>query len=178
MSDDTGFGYVDTGGADPGENVAAGVHATGHIECGNQTDCDPFVATFSVLLDAVGVDFIGVGDFSGASIEIFSAGFFLQAFSGPNGTGTLLGTIADPGGIPVTPRAGGGFLLPASLSIVAPGIQSIVFGATALTDEDPDEHNLSIVERVRFTPVPEPGTAAMLALGLCAVASGRRHARR
>ena len=172
----SGFGNVDPNSVPPGANVAPFVNAAGFVTCGNQDDCEPFVASFSIALHAVGVDFIGVGDFSGGEAEIFHAGFFLQAWSGPDGTGTLLGQIGDPGGTPLVPRAGGGFLMPSGLSLTAPGIRSIVFGAEAVTDvEDPGTtHNLSIVERIRMAAVPEPATAALLALGLLGLAARAR----
>jgi hypothetical protein len=170
-----GFGYVLTGpDPAPDENVASGVSADGDIECGNQDNCNPFVATFSIALDAVGVDFIGVGNFAGGGAIIFSSGFFLDAWSGPDATGTLLASVADPGGAAVTPLPGGGYLLPASLSLVASGIRSIVFGATAITDEYVDPVNLSIVDRIRMIPVPEPATAGMVALGLIALSARGR----
>jgi hypothetical protein len=172
----SGFGEVDPNDVPPGGDIAAFVDANGFVACGNQDDCEPYIASFSVALDAVGVDFIGVGDFSGGEAEIFTASYFLEAWSGPDGTGTLLAQIGDPGGTPLIPRAGGGFLMPSCLSLVAPGIRSIVFGAEAVTDiEDPgNTHNLSIVERLHLTTVPEPSTAALLALGVIGLAARAR----
>jgi len=174
----SGFGYVETlGVGDPNEDVSADVVADGHTECGNQPDCNPFVATFSIALDGVGVDFLGVGDFSGGHPDILSSAFFLEAYSGPGGTGTLLASVVDPGGAPGADLPFGGSALPASLSLSAAGIRSIVFGGTTLARDEPDPHNLSIVERVRMSLAPEPSTGALLALGVGMLAVRRRTAR-
>ena len=173
----SGFGYVDTFGASPGDNVAGGVDANGHMGCGNESSCNPFVATFSIALDAVGVDFLGVGDFSGGNPEILSSGFFLDAWSGPDGSGTLLGSVFDPGGAPGAPLPFGGFALPSSLSVLAPGIRSIVFGGSTLIRDATEDNNLSVVERIRMTLAPEPSPAALLSLGLAGVAWRRRSTR-
>ena len=170
----SGFGYVDTTGL-PDENVAAGVVVNDQMECGNQPGCEPFLMNFSAVLDAVAVDFLGVGDFSGSDGDLFESTFFLFAYSGPDGTGTIVASGEHPGGPPGAPRSGGGFELPATLAAVAPAIRSIVFGSRTLSDGDGSLgiHNLAIVERVRMT-VPEPATLALVALGLLALVRERR----
>jgi hypothetical protein len=171
----SGFGYVDTTALPPGDDVSAGVIVNGQMECGNQPGCEPFVMNFSVELDAVAVDFLGVGDFSGSNGNIFESTFFLLAFSGPDGTGTLIRSSEHPGGPPGAPRSGGGFELPATLAAVAPTIRSIVFGSRTLSDGDGSlgTVNLAILDRVRMT-VPEPSTLMLVALGLLGVARARR----
>jgi hypothetical protein len=145
-------------------------------ECGNDDTCSPFVVTFSVPLDAASVDFLGAANLSGADNDILSASFFLEAWSGPNGTGTLLALVTDPG--PSLPTPVNEFDYPLSLTATVAGIRSIVFSAEALTVEyqhDPDPYkNLALVSTLRLTLVPEPCSGALLALGLALLGARRR----
>jgi hypothetical protein len=151
-------------------NVAAYVQRIG--ECGNDDTCDPFVVTFSAPLDAAGVDFLGADNLSGADNKIFSTEFFLEAWSGPNGTGTLLARVTDPG--PLLPAPVLDFVYPLSLTATVPGIRSIVFSAEALTEDYTSPVNLAILGSLRLTIVPEPASAALLALGLLLLGARRR----
>jgi hypothetical protein len=141
-------------------------------DCGNDDQCTPYVATFSVPIAGARVGFYGVANFSGSSAEITSATYFLEAWSGPNGTGTMLDRVTDPGGsgFPV-PNGPNGIHLPANLVISTSGIRSIVFGADALTTYHGTQHvNLAWGVGLTLTIIPEPATGALMALGLLMLA--------
>ena len=92
------FGYWDSGDYDPlpDESVAPFVEDVG--DCGNNDDCAPYVATFSTTVDGASIGWSGLLNASGSSASIESGSFFLEAWSGPDGTGTLLARVVDPGG--------------------------------------------------------------------------------
>jgi hypothetical protein len=156
----------------PGDDMSAFIEDVG--DCGNDDQCTPWVATFSVPLDAASVLFNGVANVSGSQAKIISATFFLEAWSGPNGTGTLLGSASDPG-FSLDPPANDYTLHPVTVALSAPGIRSIVFGADTITTYHGTQHkNLSWLGSLELTVVPEPSTGVLLALGLVGLAR-RRH---
>jgi hypothetical protein len=171
------FGYWNAGDLKLGPDDDVTPYIGSVDDCGNHDACRPYVATFSVLLDGAAVRFFGVGNFSGSDADMLSASYFLEAWSGPNGTGTLLGRVTDPGGIIPSFVPGQTFYeLPASLSISAAGIRSIVFAADVLTDSNDFDGPVNLASGVglTITIVPEPTSGALLALGLVALAARRR----
>jgi hypothetical protein len=145
----------------------------GVVSCGNQEDCAPFLADFSTALAAVSIDLIDVANTCGCGDpDPPPISFYLQAYSGANATGALLGEVILDAS-----------LGPATLAITAPvgtEIRSITFGAST---EDTGEcggdcTNLGVADNLVATPVPEPASALLLGLGLSAVAATRRRAAR
>lgn len=123
-----------------------------------------FIANFSQSLSSVSLDF---GDFGGDADTLL-----LQAFSGANGTGTLLGSAnASLVGVGSTFT----FL---TLSVTAPGINSIRFiGGSATFPNSVYYDNLSATFGTQPNPVPEPTTLLLLGTGIAGVAAKLRQRR-
>lgn len=139
------------------------------ISCGNTPDCTPYLADFSSALLDVQIDLLGAQNASGAGDEFPDPlTFYLRAYSGASASGDLLGEV-----VAAAP------LGPATLAFTAPAgspIQSIVFGATTVDNGECGGNcqNLGIADNLIATPIPEPATAALLALGLSGIARIRR----
>lgn len=142
------------------------------INCGNTPDCTPYVADFSAVLLAVQVDLLGAQNTCGCGEEFPDPlTFYLRAYSGPSATGALLGEVVVDAS-----------LGPATLALDAPPgspIASIAFGAATADNGEcgGDCVNLGIADNLIATPVPEPATAALVALGLSALVRSRFHSR-
>lgn len=142
----------------------------GDINCGNTSDCYPYLADFSEPLLSAQVEVLGVAENGGGAqfpFEILQ--IYLEAWSEPGATGSLLGRIELPGA-----------LAPVVIAFTAPDgttIGSLLFGATT-TDHGACHgatcDNLAVIDNLLVTPVPEPSTSALLALGLVALAWRRR----
>ena len=126
-----------------------------------------FVANFSQTVTSVSIE---MGDF-GQDEDVP----LIQAFSGLNGTGTLMGTASST-------LAGGivGFTS-VTLSVPVGGIQSIRFigGSTAYPNSVLyDNINVTFGPQGPVQPVPEPTTMALLGIGLAGMALKKSRARR
>jgi hypothetical protein len=117
-----------------------------------ETSATPFVFNFSHAIAGFGFSF---GDF-GADSDVLT----LNVYSGPNGTGSLLGTVSDNYG---TKTIGSGQI--DAVSIGAAGINSAVFigGST-------DFPNSLYYDNFLVNPVPEPLGAVTLLIGLVGAA--------
>jgi hypothetical protein len=146
-----------------GTSVFQGTHLTQALSPGNfQNTFDnaaPFyLAGFSLPLDSVQVDLApALGGAPGPGLYEL----FLAAYDGPQGSGALLSrTSRDL------------FLGPTTLSLVAPGTRSIVFGSVGL----PGSGclwcmNSAVADNIAVAPVPEPSSGA-LGLLACALVLG------
>jgi hypothetical protein len=142
----------------------------GAYYCGNSPGCNPYLTNFSKPLDAISVDFQGVG--TGDS-EYFGETFLyrISAWSGEFGTGDLLGT-AEFLDIPLPPGGSGVYLFPLTLSLSGIGeFRSVSITALGRNFDDVLT-NLGRVEAIHA--VPEPGTLALLGGALLAAAWARR----
>lgn len=139
------------------------------ISCGNTPDCTPYLADFSLPLLDVSIELLAVANNCGCgSDDLTAVDYYLEAWSGPQATGNLLGGM-------VLPASGG----PATLSFTAaPGttIASILFGASTLDHGECDGlcENLGVADNLIATPVPEPATALLVVLGLLGLAANAR----
>jgi hypothetical protein len=153
-------------GAEPNFPQAWGARSLAPFSSANTA----FVANFSQALSAVSIE---MGDF-GQDEDIP----LIQAFSGLNGTGTLLGTASST-------LAGGtvGFTS-VTLSVPVGGIQSVRFiGGSAGFPNSVlyDNINVTFSPLGPTQPVPEPTTMALLGIGLAGMAlkksrAGKRQA--
>ncbi len=137
------FDIVDTTTAPAGSFPATfGNHSLSPFN--DSSSATPFVVNFSAPLSSVSLDY---GDFGGDSDT-----FTLNAFSGLNGTGTLLGTGSDNYGNTSLPIFD-------TISVSASNILSITLigGGTSFP-------NSVYYDNIRVTvaPVPEPGSIALL----------------
>ena len=123
-----------------------------------------FIANFSSPLQSISLDFGDYGDDADT--------LTLNAFSGPNGTGTLLATAN--GSLP----ANNNFAFTTStIGVAANGIQSITLNGTSSFGTI--FTNSVFFDNFRASLVPEPGSVAMLAgLGVTGVLFAIRRLRR
>jgi len=137
----------------------------GVVQSGNTDDLYPYVADFSMPLLSTHVEILGAAENGGgAEVPYSIIELYLEAWSGLGATGLLLG------------RVDLGPDVPAVLAFTAPEgstIGSLRFAAPT-TDHGACHgaicDNLAIIDNLLVTPVPEPGTAALLALGLAVLA--------
>ncbi len=108
---------------------------------------------FSSALSSVSIDF---GD-GGADADTGT----LKAYSGLDGTGTLIGTDTDTLAANVKGSK--------TLSLSGTSIKSITFYSSGLADEE----NVAW-DNLVASPVPEPGTLALLGLGMAGLGWHRR----
>lgn len=115
------------------------------------------VFNFSTTLQAVSIE---MGDYDGDDDH-----FYLEAYSGLDGTGTQLGLDTA---LYTWDRsiAVGDF---ETLSVTAPGIRSIVAWGSGIFD-----YSNSYMDNLNMIPVPEPASLAVLALGVFALGRRRR----
>jgi len=143
------------------------------INCGNQEDWSPYLADFSKPLSAAQVDLLGAINTCGCGDEFPDPIlYYLDAYSGPQATGTLLGSVAIDAS-----------LGPATLALNAPGdqrIRSITFGATTVDNGESGGPctNLGIADNLVVQQVPEPAGAVTFATGLLLLGHRLRPPRR
>jgi hypothetical protein len=120
----------------------------------------PFVANFSQDVSGISID---MGDYGGSELDTIT----LEAFSGLDGTGTLLGSTT-------TTCCGGEAFAFATLSVTVPGIRSIRFiGGSAGFPNSVFYDNL-VATFAPAVATPEPATIALFGTGLIGFAAKRR----
>jgi len=147
----------------------------GAYYCGNSWACNPFVTNFSQGLDAISVDFQGVGTGDASYIgDTFL--YRISAYSGEFGTGDLLGT-AEVLDIPLPPGGSGAlYLFPLTLSLSDIGqFRSVSISAWGMNHDDMLT-NLGRIDAIHAS-VPEPGTLGLFGAGLFAALWLRRSRR-
>ncbi len=130
---------------------------------GTETSNTPFVANFSSKISSFSMQY---GDF-GDDADTGS----IMAFSGPNGTGTLLASNTDFYGLKSLPDQFDTF------GVSAAGIQSVVFiGGSPSFPNSVYYDNLTVT--LSPTAIPEPASLTLLGLGAAGLAlrSWRRRA--
>jgi hypothetical protein len=118
------------------------------------------IANFSTALTSASIQF---GDFGGDDDTVW-----LEAWSGLNGTGTLLGSSNLF--YPASRDISNGDIDIGSLTVFGTGIQSLRFYSTGDANYTPDSvywDNLSVT-------VPEPGTLSLLTMGIFSLMFGKR----
>jgi hypothetical protein len=155
-------------------NANNAIWFNGAYYCGNSRECNPFLTNFSQGLDAISVDFQGVG----TGDDWYTGDSFLyriSAYSGEFGTGDLLGTseLLD---IPLPPGGVGPYLFPHTLSLSGIGqFRSVSISAWGYNTDDVLT-NLGRIEAIHAS-VPEPGTLGLFGAGLLAALWLRRSVR-
>lgn len=154
------FDIVDNSGNQAGKPASYGSRSLDPFF--DSSSNTPFIANFSQNVTSVSID---MGDYGGDIDNLV-----LEAYSGANGTGTLL---ASATGVLIP---GGGFDT-MTLSVTAPGIMSLRFvGGSPSFPNSVFYDNLNVTFSPQ-TSVPEPATMVLLGTGLAGLCGAVRRRR-
>ncbi len=157
-----GPGQGNTGGASPGE----GVHPVSNFLSEGSSNDGSLTVSFASPVLAAGLFTIDLFNPDGTSDPVS-----LSAFTGPNGTGTLLGTAAD-----VAANFQQNNLYFLGILSTAGDIGSVVF-----TQDGDSSGDVIGLDNVEFaggtTSTPEPGTLSLIGIGLVGAALARKRLR-
>lgn len=127
----------------------------------------PFVANFSSAVTGFSFSY---GDFAGDPITDTDVAT-IQAYSGLNGTGTLLATATNSYGTQVFPTFN-------TFGVTGAGIQSVVFIGGSAAFPNSVYYDNFVVTTADVAAVPEPASLALVSIAGLAFAAGRKLVRK